>query len=346
MGAGTSGLQRDVSNIETKFAVHEAEYKAFPSGEGEKLRTEFDAHLSSYAKGELGDTRICEINLSCPLDGRYANSSDLATLQASVGARATAGAGGTAAPATGLFLDVQGKADQAGVTTLAEAVGRAPASEGGAAATGLFGQVTTLTEAVGRPADGGAAATGLFTKVARLTEFMEQFESTAAAGDCEVTLQCPLDSSYASFSDLATLQASVGKAAGGAPATGLFQQVGGLATSVGRAATGGAAATGLFQHVEVTRTELGALGTAVGRAATADSTAAPATGLFLAMQGKADQVGVATLSAAVGNAAAGGSAATGLFQQMAVNATQATELEARVASLERAPVHACRHESR
>jgi len=443
MGAGTSDLQREVSSIETKFAAHETEYKVFQSSEGEKLRKEFDTHLSSYAKGGFDDTQLCGVNLSCPLDGRYAKSSDLAALQTSVGARAAARAGGTAATghfldvqgkadqagvttlseavgraaaggaaatglvgqvttlsealgrataggaaatglfgqvttlseavsraadggaaATGLFLDMQGKADQAGVTTLSEAVGRAAA--GGAAATGLVGQVTTLSEAVGRAADGGAAATGLFTKVARLTAFMEQFESTATAGECAVNVQCPLESSYATSSDLAMLQASVGKAAGAATATGLFQQVGGLATTVGRAATGGAAATGLFQQVEVTRTELGGLGTAVGKAAAGGAAATglfqqvdvtsaalgglvasggraaagstAATGLFLAMQGKADQVGVAKLSAAVGKAAAGGAAATGLFQQLAAKATQVSGLEARVTSLERALV--------
>jgi len=212
--------------------------------------------------------------------------------------RAAAATGETSA--TGLFLAMQGKADQAGVATLSAAVGR-PAVDS-TVATGLFlamqgkadqAGVATLSAAVGKLATGGDAATGLFQQMvvkAQVTKLEDRVTSLERAPVHEP--------------DTSLLEGKVEQGVFDALST----RVGGLVTSVGKAAV--------------------------------DSTAA-ATGLFLAVQGKADQTDVATLSAAVGKAAApaGGAAATGLFEQMAVKATQVTQLEDRVTALERAPVH-------
>jgi len=213
---------------------------------------------------------------------------------------------------------MQGKADQAGVATLSAAVGRAAAED--TSATGIFlavqgkadqAQVATLSAAVGKAAAGGAAATGLFQQLAVKATQVTGLEDRVAS----------LERAPVQGADLSLVASKVEQ--------GVFDA---LSTRVG-AAAGSGPATGLFQWVDATGAALGGLVTLVGREAAGG---ALATGLVLAVQGKADQAQVATLSAAVGKAAAGGAAATGLFQQLAVKANQddVTNLVRRIGALE------------
>ena len=212
------------------------------------------------------------------------------------------------------------------------------------AASGLALRVNTVET-------GHATLTSATTKLQSSLAMLQGQYGSTASGQCEVTFQCPLDTSYASSADLALLRTTVGAKATQSVVHALKKRVVSLESAptqvvdmtaveskaeqselnalyerVG-AAAGSAAATGLFARVgaKADQAEFTTLSAAVGQAAAGG---VAATGLFARVE--ADQAEFTTLSTAVGQAAAGGVAATGLFERVEADQAEFTTLSAAV----------------
>jgi len=181
------------------------------------------------------------------------------------------------------------------------------------AASGLALRVNTVET-------GHATLTSATTKLQSSLAMLQGQYGSTASGQCEVTFQCPLDTSYASSADLALLRTTVGAKATQSVVHALKKRV----VSLESAPTQVVDMTAVESKAE--QSELNALYERVGAAAGS----AAATGLFARVGAKADQAEFTTLSAAVGQAAAGGVAATGLFARVEADQAEFTTLSTAV----------------
>ena len=180
MGAGTSGLQRDLDDLDGAFEAHRTDYGRFPSSDGLALRDKVDAHLKRYAtatatNGAQGTDSAFQDHRTDY--GRFPSSHGLALRER---LNTHLQSWNTAAIASDKRVDTL----QINASDLADRVGTVEAG---------YGTLNSATATLKKD----------------LLMLQGQYGGLAS-GQCDVKFQCPLDSSYASSLDVAALQTSVG----------------------------------------------------------------------------------------------------------------------------------------
>jgi len=339
MGAGTSGLQRDLDDLDGvindlgwKLNVHQTEYNLFPSSDGVALRDQVNAHLLGYnalgelqasyngfpsSEGEALSKRVADLQnkglqaggpLALDVDAIHTKGLALKDTYGSLISelaiqqeqfKSTATQGCQVSPEC---PHESNYATSSALGTLGELVGTLTTTS---TLSGLMQQVSVLDRAPSNEVD--MAAVDLKADQTDLTQLYERVG--AAAGSSPATGLFQLLADTATRAQVDKLADVIGTASTpNKVATGLFLRVDnanasvdGLAT-VGLGATGADAATGLFLKADTTSAPLATLATSVGSVATGSIAA---TGLVQTVNSKVDQVEFATLLATVGNANSG-----------------------------------------